>query len=368
MKVLLSGSLVVLAAILTGCRSDDSARPATVETVQAHVVTSRQQQLPLLIHSTGTLHAKESVTLSAEVPGRVEQVLVHEGDTVKAGQTLVVLDAAALRAQVDQAQAGVKAAESEQAAAQSDARLVQSTLDRYRKLEVEKSVSPQEMDEVTRRAEAAEARLDAVRAQTAQAQAQERSARNLLGFSRVVAPFAGIITARMADPGALAAPGVPLLQIDLAGPLQLHTSVDESVIQSIRKGMSVQIAIDGAPLKIAGSVAEILPAADPASHSFLVKISLPTSIQLRAGLYGAADFPNGTRQAILVPRTAIVTRGSLACAYVLGAQDIAQLRYVTIGSANGDLVEVLSGIASEERLVDAPTDRELAGKRIEAQR
>jgi RND family efflux transporter MFP subunit len=366
MKVLLSGVLIALVSILTGCHSEESVRPATVETAQAHIVTSLQQQLPLLIHSTGTLHARESVALSAEVPGRVQQVLVHEGDNVKAGQTLVVLDDAALRAQVDQAQAGVRAAESQQTAAESDVRLVQSTLDRYRKLEVEKSVSPQEMDEITRRAEAAEARLDALRAQNAQARAQERGARTALAYTRLIAPFTGIITARMADPGALAAPGVPLLQIDQAGPLQLQTSVDESAVRAIREGMSVQVNLDGALTQIAGSVAEILPSADPASHSFLVKISLPASIQLRAGLYGTADFPNGTHQAILVPRTAIVARGSLTCAYVLDAQGIAQLRSVTIGSTNGELVEVLSGIAAGENLVDAPADRNLAGKHIEA--
>ncbi len=365
MKSLLTGSLVVLALLMAGCHDDESARPTKVESVQARVVISQQHELPLLIHATGTLHAKESSTLAAEVPGRVQQILVHEGDQVKAGQTLLVLDDATLRAQMDQAQAGVIAVESEQAAAQADARLATSTLERYRKLEAEKSVSAQEMDEVTRRAEAAEARLNAVRAQGAQAKALERSARTMLGYTRVAAPYAGIITMRMVDPGALAAPGVPLLQIDQSGPLLLQTSVDESAIQSIHKSMSVQITIDSAAMNFTGSVAEILPAADPASHSFLVKIALPASAQLRAGLYGTADFPSGTHKAILIPRSAIVTRGSLNCAYVLDAQGIAQLRYITIGSTNGSLVEVHSGIAAGERLIDTPGDRDLAGKRIE---
>jgi RND family efflux transporter MFP subunit len=328
---------------------------------------SQQQELPIIVHSTGTLHAKESSTLSAEVPGRVQQVLVHEGDSVKAGQTLLLLDDVTLREQVNQAQAGVKAAESQQAVAQSDARLASSTLERYHKLESEKSVSPQEMDEVTRRAEAAEARLEAVRAQTVQAQAQERSARTMLSYTRLTAPYAGVITARMVDPGAMAAPGVPLLQIDQAGPLQLVTTVDESAIQSVHKGMNVPVTIDSAATKITGSVAEILPAADAVSHSILVKITLPASALLRAGLYGSAEFSSGTHQAILIPHSAVVTRGSLSCAYVLDVQGIAQLRYITVGSTNGNLVEVLSGISAGEKLVEAPGDRDLAGKRIEGQ-
>jgi RND family efflux transporter MFP subunit len=223
------------------------------------------------------------------------------------------------------------------------------------------------MDEVSRRAEAAAANLEAVRAQTDAARAQESGARTMMSYTRLVASFAGVVTSRMADPGTMAAPGVPLLQVDRAGALQLQTSVDESAIGAIRKGMKVQVAIDGgSPGNLAGTVAEIVPAADPSSHSFLVKIDLPSSTQMRAGMYGTAMFANGTKQAILIPRSAVVSRGSLSCAYVLDSQGIAQLRYLTLGSPQGDLVEVLSGVSAGEKLVDAPSDRDIAGKRIEA--
>jgi hypothetical protein len=83
-------------------------------------------------------------------------------------------------------------------------------------------------------------------------------------------------------------------------------------------------------------------------------------------MYGTVAFANGLRQAILIPRSAVVMRGSLACAYVLDGQQIAQLRYLTLGAAHGDFVEVLSGISAGEKLVDEPSDRDLAGKRIAA--
>jgi RND family efflux transporter MFP subunit len=300
--------------------------------------------------------------------GRIQQVLVREGDSVHAGQTLVVLDDAGPRAQMEQAQAGVKAAQNAQAAAQSNAALAASTLGRYKQLESEKSVSPQEMDEVSRRAEAAVANLDAVRAQTDAARAQESGARTMLGYTRLVAPFSGVVTARMADPGTMAAPGVPLFQVDQAGALQLQASVDESLIGSVHKGMKVQVATNAAnPMNIAGTVSEIVPAADPSSHNFLIKIDLPSSSQLRAGMYGTAEFANGTRQAILIPRSAVVARGSLACVYVLDGKGIAQLRYLTLGAPQGAFVEVLSGISAGEKLVDTPSDRDIAGKRIEVQ-
>jgi RND family efflux transporter MFP subunit len=298
--------------------------------------------------------------------GRIQQVLVHEGDNVRAGQTLVVLDDATLRAQVDQAQAGVKAAENAQAAAQTNSALAASTLARYKQLESQKSVSPQEMDEVSQRAEAAAAGVEALRAQADAARAQESSARTMLGYTRLVAPFAGVVTARMADPGTMAAPGVALLQVDQAAALQLQATVDQSVIDVVHKGMKVRVVIEGGvPTSLAGTVAEIVPAADLSSHGFLVKIDLPPSNQMRAGMYGTAGFANGEKQAIVIPRSAVVARGSLNCVYVLDSHDIAQLRSITLGAAQGNFVEVLSGVSAGEKLVDAPSDRELAGKRIE---
>jgi RND family efflux transporter MFP subunit len=361
--------LAVSAALMAGCNGGESVSPATVQTIQAQVVESRQQELPLNIRSMGTVHARQTAVVSSQVVGRIQQVLVREGDTVRAGQTLIVIDGAALRASVDQAQAGVKAAQSQQAAAQTEAKLAASTLDRYRQLEAEKSVSPQEMDEVSRRAESSTARLEAVRAQTDAARAQESGAHTMLGYTRLSTPFGGVVTARMADPGTMASPGVPLLQVDQAGVLQLEVTIDESVISAIHKGMKSQVTIDGASSsEMAGTVSEIVPAADPASHSFLVKIDLPSSSQLRSGMYGTAEFAKGARWAIVISRSAVVSRGSLACAYVLDPQGIAQLRYLTLGATQGTLVEVLSGLSAGEKLVDNPSDRELAGKRIEAQR
>jgi multidrug efflux pump subunit AcrA (membrane-fusion protein) len=165
MKVFLSGCLFAFSsAIFSGCHSTESTSPTAAQNVQAHLVESHQLAAPSLLRVTGTLHAHESATISAQIMGRIEQVLVREGDSVRAGQTLLVLDDGTLRASVEQAQAAVKVAEGQQAAAQTQSALAASTLARYKQLQAEKSVSPQEMDEVTRRAEAAAASVDAVRA------------------------------------------------------------------------------------------------------------------------------------------------------------------------------------------------------------
>src|SRR5579863_7232283 len=160
MKVFWSGCLLVASsAILAGCNTGESAPAAATQTVPARVVESRQEQTPAFVRSTGTLRARESAIVSAQVVGRIEQVLVREGDRVRAGQTLAVLDDTTLRASAHQAEAGLVAAQSQQAAAQTDANLAASTLERYKQLQAQKSVSPQELDEVGRRAEASAERL-----------------------------------------------------------------------------------------------------------------------------------------------------------------------------------------------------------------
>ncbi len=368
MKLMLFGCFLAVASVMVaGCHSGVAANTAPPETVRAQVVESQSRQIPVNIRAVGTLHARETAVLSAQVVGHIQQVLVHEGDKVSAGQTLVILDDATLRASADQVDAAVAAAENQQAAAQTNSDLAASTLARYKQLQEQKSVSPQEMDEVARRAQASAAQVAALTAEKNAAKAQATGAHAMLQYTRIRAPFAGIVTARTVDPGSLAAPGVPLLQIDRDGPLQLQSTVDESAIAALEIGMSLPVNVDGAPNAVtSGTVAEIVPVADPSSHTFLVKISLPPSKQLRAGMYGTVEIPAGTRQTIVLPASAIVTRGSLPCAYVLDSNGVAQLRYVTTGVPQGSLVEILSGISAGEKLVDNPADRDLAGKRIEA--
>jgi len=367
MKRLLSLSPVLVPALLLGCSRQNNPAPAAPPTVQAFVVRSVSAQVSQLIQTTGTVHAKETAVISPQVPGAIRQVLVEAGDRVRAGQPLVTLDAAAMQSALEQAMAGEAAARKQQMAAQTQALLAAQTLARYQMLKDQKSVSPQEFDEVEKRSEAAQLQAAAYAAQSEQAKAAVAGTRTQLGYAILRAPFAGVVTARMADPGTLAAPGVPLLQIDRDGPLQVDTNVDESLIAAIHLGMKLPVSVDGiGATSLTGTVAEIVPAADPASRSFLVKLDLPAVKNLRAGMYATAGLPGAEKPMILAPQSAVVMRGALECAYALDAEGLAQLRYLTTGNRHGDQVEILSGLAAGETLVDRPGDRDLAGKRIPA--
>jgi multidrug efflux pump subunit AcrA (membrane-fusion protein) len=141
--------------------------------------------------------------------------------------------------------------------------------------------------------------------------------------------------------------------------------VDESYIRLVRQGGAVSVFLDSVEkAEFRGRVSQIVPAADPGSRSFLVKIEIPADARLRSGLFGRAHFPRGTRSALLIPQKTIVERGQLRGVFVIDANQIAQLRYVTLGKASGEQVEVLSGLQQGEKLVAAPGDRELGGKQI----
>lgn len=361
---LLSAFALVL-PLLAGCHSTPEPQTQVPGTVTGLAVAQAvARTVPSTMQAVGSVHAAESTAVSAQLSGRVLAVLVHAGDAVRAGQPLVRIDSTLAASDLARSNAAVAAAQAAVAAAQSQSDLADSTLRRYQMLRDRKSISPQEYDEVSRRDQAAQAQLRAAASQLAAAQAAASSAATVAGYATVRAPYAGLVTARMADPGTLAAPGVPLLTVDRSGPLQLQVSVDESRIASVHPGQHLDATLNGQTVPT--TVAEIVPAADPASHSFLVKLALPAAQpMLRAGIYGSVAIPIGQRTAILIPSSAVVQRGSLATAWVLDANHIASLRYLTLGATFGDQVEALSGIAAGDMLVLQPADRNLAGSRIQ---
>lgn len=368
MKKFVMISMLSALVLLAGCSHTSQPVQSAPAVVQVQLVKSFAAQLPQLIPLTGTVHAKETATISPQAPGRIRTVLVQAGQRVQAGQLLVTLDAAAAQADLQRAIAAQQAVEQQQQIAATHASLAASTFARYRILQEEKSVSPQEFDEVQKHAQAAELGVHALDAQSVEAKAAVAGARTALDYMRLRAPFAGVITARMADPGTLATPGMPLLQVDRDGPLQLYATIDESLIGSAHLGMSLPVQIDAAGVdEITGKVAEIVPAADPASRTFLLKLDLPVNPALHAGMYATAQLPGAQHSVILAPQSAVVQRGSLTYVYALDVSGVAQLRYITLGRTRGKDVVVLSGLEAGERLVNNPGDRDLAGKRIEAQ-
>lgn len=365
-------AIAIFAAAMTSCSSEKKQSAAAPESesgvallaVETGTVTDS-------VEAVGTVRAAETAQLSAQMMGNVVAVNVREGDRVKRGQVVVVLDESQPRAGLERAQAALSAADHDVAATESDYGLAQSTLKRYQNLYEKKSVSPQEFDEVKARAQGASARREMARSGQAQAKAALAQARTAFEYTRVRAPFDGIVTERKVDPGALAAPGMPLLTVEGAGQYRLEASIDETSLRHVRMGETVRVAIDALGVDAAalqGKVIQIVPAADPASRSFIVKIEIPKNATVHSGLFGRAYFPRGARESLLVPKAAVVQRGQMQGVFVLGPDRVANLRYITLGkAATGQQVEVLSGLQPGDVLIALPGTRDFAGKRISSE-
>jgi RND family efflux transporter MFP subunit len=329
------------------------------------VIVAQGTTIPDSLEAVGTVRAAQTAQIASQTTGNIVEMRAQEGDRVQSGQILAVIDDSQPRAAAEQAAAAVTAAQKEVSSAESDLALAQSTLKRYQQLYDKKSISPQEFDEIKTRSQAAESRRDMARAGEAQAAAALTQSRTSLANTQVRAPFAGAVTEKKADSGTFASPGMPLFTLEDTRSYRLEAMVDESDIRLVRVGEAVPVLLDSLQsAEFRGRVAQIVPAADPASRNFLVKIELPADARLRSGLFGRARFPHGARSALLIPRTTIVERGQLRGVFVIDANQVAQLRYVTLGKPFGEQVEVLSGLQQGEKLVAAPGDRDLGGKQI----
>ena len=367
-RIVLALASLMMSIALEGCSGErriEAAAPETVSDIQ--VVLARKATVPDWLEAVGTVRAVQTSELASQIIGNLVNVEAREGEHVQAGQVLAVIDDTQPRAAVEQAAAAELAAQKNAAATESEYQLAEITKNRYQRLYEKGTVSAQEFDIVKTRYQSAEARRDMARAELAQASAALAQARTSLGYTRIRAPFAGIVTERKADSGTMASPGMAIFTVEDTRSYRLEVTVDESDAQLVRIGRATPVAIDAlGSTEIIGKVVQIVPAADPGSRSFLVKVELPKDVHLRSGVFGRAQFARGERAALLIPRTAIVERGQLQGVYVLDSEQIAGLHYVTLGRTSGQKVEVLSGLEDGERVIAAPGERELGGKRIAA--
>jgi membrane fusion protein, multidrug efflux system len=371
MNIRLSLLFLMLPAVfsLVGCSSEQTRTTPSPDAVRNIAVLAVQQaNVPDLLEAAGTVRAAQSSDASSQMMGNIVEIRAHEGDHVQRGQVLALIDDSQPRAAVDRSTAAGLAAQQQLVGADSDLTLAESTLKRYQTLYEKKSVSPQEFDEVKARQQAALARRDMAKAGQAQAQAALSQARTSLDYTRIRAPFDGVVTQKKADSGTLASPGMPIFTVEDVRRYRLEATVNENDLRYVRTGQQVPVAIDAIDnAGLNGTVVQIVPAADSASRTFLVKIDLPTDTRLRSGLFGRVQFSRGDRQALMIPRSAVVERGQLQGIYVLDQNKVASLRYVTLGKASGAEFEVLAGLQDGERFVVKPGAVDLNGKRIEVQ-
>ncbi|MFN2239525.1 MAG: efflux RND transporter periplasmic adaptor subunit, partial [Thermoanaerobaculia bacterium] len=176
------------------------------------------------------------------------------------------------------------------------------------------------------------------------------------------------VAKRYVDVGSQAAPGMPLIRVDGGTGFRLDAALDETLGGAVSVGDTVPVRIDALDLLVEGRVLDVVPAIDPSTRTFTVKIALPEVPGLRAGLSGRALIPAGDRLGILVPAAAVKRQGQIENVWVVDASGKAALRLVrTVAHPDGS-VEVLSGLASGERIAVSNVSRIEAGMVLEGGR
>jgi RND family efflux transporter MFP subunit len=337
------------------------------------------ESTPQFYQAVGSIHSANTAVLAAQVGGTVRQIRVQAGDHVKRGQLLAVLDDRGAQARVQGAEAGVNEAvqgeaEVEQAlkAASADRQFAEATLNRYKGLLAKNSLSRQEYDGAEARYQGAlaneramEAKKQQFGSRQQQARAQHDSAQVNLSYSRIISPLDGIVTAKSVDAGTVVMPGTPVLTVEDTAGYRLEASLPEEYLPVAKPGGSVTVSTGHGQFE--GRIAEVVPAADVASHTFLVKINLPPGSNCHSGEYGQASFPVGEAKGLVVPGAALVEHGELQGIFVVTPESTVEYRLVKTGKSIGNKVEILSGLAAGEKVAVSQMDRLSDGARVEAQ-
>jgi RND family efflux transporter MFP subunit len=322
---------------------EDNVAASSVQYVKTTVARSGEAGQTLAL--PGTLQGFQQAPIAARAAGYVRRWTKDIGSHVAKGEVLAVIESPEVDQQLSQAEAA------RQQAAASLA-LAKSTVERWEALRRKDVVSQQELDERRSGATQAVANLAA-------ADANVQRLRQLQGFTRVMAPFDGVITRRNVEVGDLVdSSGKALFMLTQMDPLRIYVNVPQSYAQLVRAGQKV--VVTQAELRgrtFTGEVARSAGAIDPATRTMQVEINLPNRDgTLLPGAYVQVDLPLAGAKTLVVPTNVLLFRGEgTRVALVDGASRV-RLKAVTLGRNLGESIEVLGGIADGDRLVVNPSD------------
>lgn len=301
---------------------------------------------PRSVSLDASVEAVRQTTLSAQVPGAVISLMVKAGDRVRAGQALLRLDA-------QTAQQGVNASAAQVEAALAQLQVASRDHERQQQLFAKQYISQAALDRSTAQLDAAQAQVRALQAQTRASQAQT-------SYAVISAPYAGVVSEVPVSLGDMVMPGRPLVTLYDPSALRLTAAVPQALMAAARDPGRIEYQLGGSEGAVLKSMsAELLPAVDPVSRTFTLRIPLPaTARDLLPGMYARlwiqspdASAKTSTATRMAVPASAIVRRGELIAVYVLDGSGAPRLRQVRVGPQQGDQVEVLSGLEPGERIV-----------------
>lgn len=308
-------------------------KPAlTVTTVKAS-----SGEWPLKLSANGNIAPWQEAVVGAEVNGlRLIDVKVNVGDEVKKGQILAVFETESVLADIALVKANL--AESEAALAEA-----QANAERARQLQNTGAISAQQISQYLTAESTARARI-------ASSQAQLRQQNLRLKYARVVAPDAGVISARGATLGSVAPAGMELFRMVRQNRLEWRAEVTATEIARIKSAKSVTvIPANGSPIR--GTVRTIAPTSDPQTRNTLVYVDLPAGSDARSGMFARGEFDLGASDAISVPQQSVVVKDGFSYIFRVGTDNRVVQTRVQTGRRSSDMIEITSGLKPDSVLV-----------------
>lgn len=313
-----------------------SAAPKPALTVKR--VLAQSATWPQTLSGTGSIAAWQDVVIGAEIGGqRLAQLNVDVGDRVKKGQLLARLSPGTLEADLAASKAALLEAE-------ASAREAHLTAERVKTLQGSDALSPQAIDQALAADAAAQARVAAAKARVQADQLR-------LSYTQITAPDDGVISARIATPGALVQPGQELFRLQRQGRLEWRAEVPGAELAQLKAGQKVRVQPSGAPA-LEGRVRRVAPQIDAQTRNGLVYVDLKGGDELRAGLFARGDFVLGESAALTLPQSAVLLRDGFSYVFRIDGSKVRQQK-VQIGRREADRVEVRSGLAAGAAVVES---------------
>ncbi len=346
--------LTVLAVMLvvTGCGKKSDTAEARGKDVKGETVLISLQTVPRRVIATGSIQADKTVMVSTRMMGWVRGIHVLEGQSVTKGDLLISIDDSDMKAKKAQAEAGIVEAKAVLANAEKMA-------ERFEKLYADKSVSKQQLDDVLTGRDRAAAGLKMAEAGLVEVNVN-------LSYLSITAPTDGIVARKMIEEGDMANPGMPLVILESTGPMKVVAHLGEMDISSVKVGdmatidvTSLDDAVFEAPLN------KVIRAVNPGSRTYDIEATLGNpDPRLRSGMFARVSLAIGERQAILVPKDAVILRGQLTGVWIVAQDGTAHLRWVRQGRTYGDSIEILSGLNGDEVVVLSTQQPLVEGDRV----
>jgi len=290
------------------------------------------------VTAVGSVQPRRKTDVASQLLASIREIKPRPGDRVKAGDLLIVLDDRELVAQQREAVASL-------AATEADLVTRRSNYQRMKSLSGAGTVSAEEVNNVEGAFRVAETQVKRAKETISRIEVQ-------ITYTKIAAATDGLVSDRFAEPGDLATPGKPLLAVYDPNDLELQVNVPESLASGITVGQKLDIRIDANNLTTSAPVREIVPQAQQASRSVLVKLALPqfSYIPVLPGMYGRAAIPVGQAARVWLPKEAVLQRGQLDLVEVAGSDGTLSRRFVRVGRVSDGKVEILSGLSPGEQV------------------